>query len=214
MQEFDISESRFIVTSLFATKEFLVKSNLNVFKKYNIPTKKYLYFIGNFEPRKNLLTLIKAYRKLPKEIRSTYSLVIAGGAGWNNEDVKAELESAKKAGENVLHIGYIDQADSPALFQNASLFVFPSEYEGFGIPILEALTSGTPVLCSDIPVFHEVGGSAVQYAKASSPKDFAKKINEMLTDPKKRFSKAKAQKVLNKYNQTNTLRELLSTIYD
>ena len=214
MHEFGIDESRFIVTPLFATKEFLVKSDLDVFKKYNIPTKKYLYFIGNFEPRKNLLTLIRAYRKLPEEIRSIYSLVIAGGAGWNSEGVRSELDSAKEAGENILHIGYIDQADSPALFQNASLFVFPSEYEGFGIPILEALTSNTPVLCSDIPVFHEVGGLAVEYAKVSSPKDFAHKINEMLTDSKKQLNTAEAQRTLNKYNQTNTLKELINTIYD
>ena len=212
--EFGIAEDRFIVTPLFATKDFLVKSDLDVFKKYAIPTKKYLYFIGNFEPRKNLLTLIKAYKKLPKDLRSTYSLIIAGGTGWNSEEIQTELKSAKQTGENIFHIGYINQADSPALFQNASLFVFPSEYEGFGIPILEALASGTRVLCSNIPVFHEVGGTAVEYANPFSSKDFAEKIQDILSNPKKRFNKTKAQRILNKYNQTNTLRELLNKLYN
>src|SRR5690606_35995776 len=144
-------------------------------KKYGIK-KEYIYFIGNLEPRKSLTTLIEAYKLLPKNIKERYSLVLAGVQGWNSERTRSVLDQSIELGEDIQHIGFIDQSDSPALFQAASLFVMPSIYEGFGVPILEAMAGGTPVVASNIPPFNEIGGSFINYADPQDPTSFADAI--------------------------------------
>ncbi|NTW61860.1 glycosyltransferase family 4 protein [Candidatus Saccharibacteria bacterium] len=182
VKELGIDPNRCIVTPVPPEEIFFEPSDNEVHNKYSIPTKKYIYFIGNMEPRKDLPTLISAYRQLPNKLRKEYSLVMAGGVGWKSEASHKAIESAKAAGENVVHIGYIDQADSPALHQNASLFVMPSLYEGFGMPILEAMAGKTPVLASNIAVLREAGGNAALYAEPRDPADFCKKMIKILTD--------------------------------
>lgn len=175
-KEFGLDPARCVVTPIPPATEFYQRSDNEVHKKYGIPTEKYIYFIGNLEPRKNLSTLLEAYLQLPDAIRQKYSLILAGSKGWKNESLQESLKKAEESGENVRHIGFIDQADSPALYQNASLFVMPSLYEGFGIPILEAMISSCPVVASDIPVLREVGGDAAIYADPKSASDFRDKI--------------------------------------
>lgn len=184
VKEFQLSPDKCIVTPIPPEESFAHPNNNEVHKKYNIPTQKYIYFIGTLEPRKNLPTLIAAYRLLPQKIRDEYSLVLAGGKGWKTEASQASIDEAIVAGEHVIHIGYIDQADSSALFQKASVFVMPSIYEGFGMPILEAIASHTPVVASDIPVLRETGEDAALYANPDKPADFADKIEMLLTSPK------------------------------
>lgn len=183
VKEFQLSPGKCIVTPIPPEASFALPNTNEVHKKYRIPTQKYIYFIGTLEPRKNLPTLIAAYHLLPQAIRDEYSLVMAGGKGWKTEKSQAAIDDAIKAGEKVVHIGYIDQIDSSALFQKASLFVMPSTYEGFGMPILEAMASHTPVLASDIPVLRETGDNAALYAQPDSPADFADKIETILTSP-------------------------------
>ena len=180
VKEFHLDPERCVVTEIPPAAEFHQKSTNEVHEKYGIPTKKYIYFIGNLEPRKNLSTLLEAYLQLPEEVRSEYSLILAGSKGWKNESLQEALREAEESGENVRHIGFIDQADSPALYQNANLFVMPSLYEGFGIPILEAMASSCPVVASDIPVLREVGGDAAVYADPNNPTSFKIKIIEQL----------------------------------
>lgn len=176
IKEFSLDPNRCIVTPIPPGAEFYRKSNQEVHQKYGIPTEKYIYFIGNLEPRKNLQVLLDAYLQLPAKIRKEYSLILAGSRGWKNESLQNDLEKAEKSGENVRHIGFIDQVDSPALYQKASVFVMPSIYEGFGMPILEALASHCPVIASDIPVLREVGGDIAIYANPADAADFRDKI--------------------------------------
>jgi len=183
IKEFGLPRSKIIVTPIPPAAIFFEKSTIDVIEKYKIPTNKYIYFIGNLEPRKNITALIHAYRALPTSIKNEYSLIIAGSKGWKSEAAEAELEKAAKDGENIKHIGRINQTDNPALYQNAALFVMPSLYEGFGIPVLEAMASGTPVLCSDIPVLHETGGNACLYTDTSSTNNFSAQIKSVLTSP-------------------------------
>lgn len=183
IKEFKLKPENCLVTPIPPEASFYKKNNNEVHRKYGIPTKKYIYFIGNLEPRKNLPTLIAAYRLLPENIRSEYSLIMAGGNGWKTEASKAAIEDAQRSGENVVHIGYVDQADSSALFQKSSLFVMPSTYEGFGMPILEAMAGDTPVVASDIPVLRETAGEAALYANPESPADFRDKILEVISKP-------------------------------
>lgn len=207
-ENFNVDSSRLIVTYIPADEVFYEKSDVEVHKKYNIPTDKYILFIGNLEPRKNLSTLVKAYRLLPKEVRESYSLVIGGGKGWKFEETEELIESGPKD-ENIIKIGFVDQHDLPALYQKASLFVMPSLYEGFGMPILEALASGCSVIASDIPILRETGGDAITYARPKSPEDFCKKINLELQT---KFNKSKAEAHLSKFswekNADNILEKL------
>jgi glycosyltransferase involved in cell wall biosynthesis len=186
IKEFKIDADKILVTHNSVSDEFLKKisnSEIESIKlKYGIDTsKKYIYFIGNFEPRKNLTTLVQAYSLLPKEIKNEYVLVMAGGKGWNSFEAEAEIAKSRLKGDQILHIGYVDQEDSPAIYQGASLFVFPSIYEGFGIPVLEAMASSCPVVASDIPSLREAAGNAAIFANPQSESDFTRAIIEVLT---------------------------------
>lgn len=182
VKEFSLDPDKCIVTNIPPDSTFFKKNGREIHKKYGIPTKKFILFIGTLEPRKDLPTLIAAYQKLPKKIKDEYSLVMAGGNGWKTEKSREAIKSAQKDGEKVIHVGYINKIDSPAFYQKASLLVVPSVYEGFGMPILEAMASNTPVVASDIPVLRETGDDAAIYANMGDPSDFCKKITTVLSD--------------------------------
>lgn len=180
---YDIDPSRCISTPIPPDDIYFKKSSKEIHQKYNIPTKKYIYFIGTIEPRKNVTTLINAYISLPSDIKEEYSLVLAGGYGWKTGPIREVLQDALDTKENIIHIGYIDQEDASSLHQKASLFIQPSTYEGFGMPILEAMASETPVLTSDIPVFREVGGDAVLFSDPHNHLSFTNNIKKILQSP-------------------------------
>lgn len=203
VKEFNLNPKKCVVTPIPPDESFFANISKeeieNTKTKYKINlNKKYIYFIGNLEPRKNLKTLIKAYRLLPKEIKDTYSLVLAGGKGWKTESTQKALNDAIEAGEDIKHLGFIDQEDSPALYQGASLFVMPSLYEGFGMPVLEAMASGVPVVASDIPVLKEVGGEYATYSNPKSPQSFSDAILQTITGPKP--SRLELQKNVRRYS--------------
>lgn len=188
VKEFSLNPNNCIVTPIPPDSAFFETVSQEKIaatkKKYGI-TKNYIYFIGNLEPRKNLKTLIQAYRLLPQEVKDQYSLVLAGGKGWKTEETQKALDDAIQAGEDISHLGFIDQLDSPALHQGASLFVMPSLYEGFGMPILEAMAGGTPVVASDIPVLREVGGVLATYADPYNHQSFTAAIQTVLKTSRK-----------------------------
>lgn len=126
-------------------------------EKYHLP-ENYILFVGSLEPRKNVASLIGAYSKLPPSLRKAYKLVIAGGSGWLNSQIYEKLQ-ALKLEEDTQFIGYVEQEDMPALFTQASLFVYPSLYEGFGLPVLEAMSCGTPTITSNISSIPEITGT-------------------------------------------------------
>lgn len=183
VKEFSLPPEQCVVTTIPPDQNYFQTNTNEIHKKYSIPTQKYIYFMGNLEPRKDLPTLINAYRKLPSALKNEYSLVLAGGNGWKTEKSRQALKDAQDAGEKVVHIGFADNTDTAALYQKASLFVMPSIYEGFGMPVLEAMASKCPVVASDIPVLRESGGNAAQYATAQDPEDFARVIDRVLTSP-------------------------------
>lgn len=186
VKEFNLNPDNCIVTPVPPDDTFAAKCNAGrlqaVRDKYEIGSKKFILFLGNFEPRKNLKTLIDAYAQLPHDMKGEYRLILAGGKGWKSEETKQALESAVKSGADIRHIGFIEDVDRPALYQAASLFVMPSLYEGFGIPILEAMLSGCPVVASDIPVLRETGGKAALYVNPEKVADMALAIEKALTD--------------------------------
>lgn len=125
--------------------------------RYNV-TGDYLLYIGTLQPRKNLTRLIQAFSNLQSQI-SDFKMVIAGGMGWLYADIFAE---AKRLGleSQVLFPGRVAEEDKAALLSGAEAFVFPSLYEGFGLPVVEAMQCGTPVICSNTSSLPEVAGDA------------------------------------------------------
>jgi glycosyltransferase involved in cell wall biosynthesis len=147
---------------------------------------RYLLFVGTLEPRKNLTTLMHAYAMLRAERRGEdLKLVVAGRMGWLYDDIFNTVEALALA-EEVLFTGFVDDEDLPDLYRGASMFVFPSLYEGFGLPILEAMASGVPVITSDTASMAEVAGDAAIRVDPHDPRAIAEAIAQVLADDKLR----------------------------
>jgi len=141
----------------------------------------YLFSLSTLEPRKNFAGLIEAFARLPLGVRTRFPLVIAGGQGWKNENVFAALRRFGLEGR-VRFLGYIPEEDRAPLMREADVFVLPSLYEGFGMPVLEAMACGTPVVTSDRGALPEVGGDAVVYVDPLRPESIAGGILSVLED--------------------------------
>jgi glycosyltransferase involved in cell wall biosynthesis len=129
---------------------------LPVLKRLGLPPN-YLLYLGTLEPRKNVLTLLRAYVALPAAVRERCPLVLAGGWGWNAGDVAAFLDAEGKA-RGVRHVGYLPEGHMPAVYNGARALVFPTFYEGFGLPPMEMLACGGAVLCSTAGALVETVG--------------------------------------------------------
>lgn len=174
-------------------------------KKYNLP-EKFLLYIGTLQPRKNIPVLIEAMEILREKYKiplspplrkgesvlspfekgrvgEGFSLVIAGNRKARNFDPKID-EAIKKYSlqKSVIFTGWIDEEDKPALYKLARCFVFPSLYEGFGIPIIEAMAAGTTIVSSNKSCLPEVGKNGAIFADPKNPDEFAQKIHEILSD--------------------------------
>ena len=150
-------------------------------KRYNLPEKFILYF-GTIEPRKNIAGLIKAYEVFrQKNPDADYSLVVAGSRGWLWKDIlkRANLSPFR---EDIKFAGFVRPADKAYLYNLASLFVYPSFFEGFGFPPLEAMACGAPVICSNNSSFLETAGNAALLIDPCNPEEIAWAIQEMLGD--------------------------------
>lgn len=130
----------------------------NIMDKYHIDSN-YILCLSTVEPRKNMLRTIKAYHRGLKEKQISHKLVIVGGSGWKNNDVYDYVKD-NNLETQVIFTGYTPIEDIKYIYNGASLFVYASLYEGFGIPILEAMQSGTPVITSNIASMPEVAGDA------------------------------------------------------
>lgn len=141
----------------------------------------YLLFVSTLEPRKNIEGLLRAFALIHREIPHT--LVLAGALGWNMEGIDARIH-ALGLESRVRRIGYVaDRADLPALYAAADALVFPSFYEGFGLPVLEAMTCGCPVIVSNRASLPEVAGDAGRYVDPEHTDDIAQAIREVVQDP-------------------------------
>lgn len=169
---------------------YSIEDKEKVKKKYVIPGE-YILYLGTLEPRKNIPVLIEAYSQLINEGNDTHIpyLVLAGMKGWSYDEI---FEKVKSLGleERVVFTGYVDKEDAPILMAGAEFFVFPSKYEGFGIPPLEAMACGTPVIVSDAASLPEVVGDAGLYAKVDDAESLKEKMKTLLenVDLRKKFS--------------------------
>lgn len=154
--------------------------------KYDIFSDKYIFSVGNIEPRKNYKRLVEAYTQLPKEVTDEYPLVIVGAGGWNNDGVKAAIQKAKEDGFKIINPKqFVVDDDMPALFSGASLFVFAPIYEGFGMPPLEAYACGTPVVTSGTTSLPEAAGEAAVFVNPENVTE----IRDTILDTLKKLEK-------------------------
>jgi len=183
IKHFGIPPLKIITTHLAAAPDFKPvekeKSKKLVTQKYKIK-KDYLLFVGTLEPRKNIETLIKAFSRLML-IRKKYQLVICGSRGWYWEGIFKLIRKNYLTGD-VKVLGYVSQKDLPLLYSAADLFAFPSFYEGFGLPVLEAMSCGTPVVCSNTSSLPEIAGEAAIYFNPFDTSELAARISEVLTN--------------------------------
>lgn len=146
--------------------------------KYPLP-ERFLLYVGSIEPRKNLMRLLQAYRQLSATVRSEVKLVLAGFHGWDNADVMELLASLR---DDVSYLGYIPEPDLAGLYNLAEAFVYPALYEGFGLPPLEAMACGCPVVVSGVASLPEVCGGAALYVDPTDAEQMTGALEGLLAD--------------------------------
>ena len=180
----NISKDNIDVVYLGVEKSFYPRGeskDQSLLKKHRLKYKKFILLVGTLEPRKNFITALRAYSSLSKEIRKQYPLVFVGGDGWLNDEFDKICYPLIQSGE-VRMLGYLNSEDIKAIISASKVFVFPSLYEGFGLPILEAMASGTPVVSSNSSCLPEVTGNFALLSDPLDEKGFMKSIYQVLHD--------------------------------
>jgi alpha-1,3-rhamnosyl/mannosyltransferase len=149
-------------------------------RHWGLPAR-FILCLGTLEPRKNLQGLLTAFRRLPADVQQAYPLVLAGTAGWREHYFRPMIDQLRREGL-LYELGYVRRELVPALMRAASVFCFPSFYEGFGLPPLEAAACGTPVVCSRAASMPEVMGDAAVYLDPASPEELSAALLRVLED--------------------------------
>ncbi|MCS7316114.1 MAG: glycosyltransferase family 1 protein [Bryobacterales bacterium] len=137
----------------------------------------YVLFVGTIEPRKNVARLLDAWEGLRTDLRTEFELVLAGPTGWAEPALLARL---RRGVTGVRYLGYVPEADLPALTAGATVFAYPSLYEGFGLPVAQAMAAGTPVVTSAVSSLPEIGGEAVMLSDPASVSDLRAGLERLL----------------------------------
>lgn len=185
IRRYRVAEERIVVIPNAAGDEFLSPASeadvMRVREKYSLP-EKFVLAVGTMQPRKNIAFLVRAFAEAGKRIPDLALVLVGKRFGYRYD---LEIEHAIDgllSPEKVIFPGYVDDADMPALYAGARAFAFPSHYEGFGIPILEALSQGTPVAASDIPPSREVAGAAACFFDRQSVASAAEMLYNVIID--------------------------------
>ena len=154
-----------------------------VLERLSIP-RPYVLFVGTIEPRKQVVSLVRAFRRATERAVAPHALVLAGARGWGAHDLDREL--ADGTGPPVVVTGAVASADLDALYRGADAFVYPSRYEGFGLPALEAMARGVPTIVSTAPALVEVVGDGAIAVAVDGVDDLADALGRVLSDPSER----------------------------
>lgn len=152
---------------------------------YKVPTR-YMATVCSVEPRKNLSLLVEALRILKSRGQVPCPLLVAGAKGWRNSALFDQVREARLTEDEIRFLGYLPTSDLPQFYGGAQVFLFPTLYEGFGLPPVEAMACGTPVIASNAPCMPEVLGEAAVLESPSDAESFAEAILRVLGDEKKR----------------------------
>lgn len=177
---YPVSEHKTAVLHLGKAAHFVPTIRKNVLEKYGIRSSYFLY-VGTLEVRKNLGVLVKAFELFKDKHKGDHQLVLAGKKGWKIEELLAAIENSPYK-KDILLTGFIDLEDLPVLYSMATLFVYPSLYEGFGLPILEAMACGSVVVASSASSLPEVGGDAALYFEPTDANALCRQMLRLLNN--------------------------------
>jgi glycosyltransferase involved in cell wall biosynthesis len=155
--------------------------------KYAVPAR-YMATLGTVEPRKNVAVLVRALRILKENGALNCPLLVAGANGWRNSNLFREIQASGLTQDDIRFLGYLPDEDLPFFYSGAQIFLFPSLYEGFGLPPVEAMACGAPVIASNAPCMPEVLGDAAILESPTCPQRFAAAITKVLQDENLRRS--------------------------
>lgn len=208
---YNIPEKRIVVTHLGLKESYNKSMTMNVLQnKYHI-TEKYILFVGTLQPRKNIEKLIEAFSFVVKK-HNDISLVIVGKPGWLYESI---LAAPKKFGieKAVKFVSFVPDEDLADFYKNAICYILPSLYEGFGLPVLEAMSHECPVITSNISSLPEAGGDAALYVDPQSTEDIAQKMTQLIENPSLRKELIeKGKKQIKKFSWEKTAKETLAVL--
>jgi alpha-1,3-rhamnosyl/mannosyltransferase len=184
MEYYGISNNRIDVTHLAADSSFRPRTAQDchsILAAHALSYKKYVLCVATLEPRKNLSTVLSAYEMLDEQVQQEFPLVMVGPLGWKSSALEKRIRHLSDSGV-VKQLGFVPQSTLPFLYSGAAAFVYPSLYEGFGLPVLEAMQSGCPCITSNTGALAEVSnGSAIEVDPQKSD-DIAQQLNLLLHD--------------------------------
>ncbi|WNV06101.1 glycosyltransferase family 1 protein [Candidatus Methylospira mobilis] len=164
----------------------------------------YTFCVATIEPRKNIAALLSAYGELPEALRKRYPLVLAGDKGWLSKPIHRSIEQAQSEGW-LRYLGFVPESDLPAIFSGARGFAYPSLYEGFGLPVLEAMASGIPALISNRSSLPEVAADAALIVEANDIREISDNLRILLEDEQWRnVAVKKSLEVASRYSWQST----------
>lgn len=188
-------------------------NSINGFLKDVGLDKSYIIFVGTLEPRKNIVRIIQAYNAVRKSSSYQGLLVIVGKKGWQYEPIFKEIEKSEFK-NSIKYMSYVKDSFLPALISGAEVLVYPSLYEGFGLPILEGMACGTPVITSKISSMPEVGGPAAFYVDPYNVDEIAGGLSKIVNDQEMRSRITKmGYAQLKKFSWDKTAEEVLKLSY-
>jgi glycosyltransferase involved in cell wall biosynthesis len=185
LTHYNIPETKVAVTHEAAARHFRqldqVQARAEIKTRYGIDAD-FVLSVGNLQPRKNVRGLIEAYAQMPASLRGRYKLVIVGQALWHHSDIYQAVADRGLLAD-VIFTGYVPERDLVLLYNAASLFAYPSLYEGFGLPVLEAMACGTPVVTSCVSSLPEIAGDAALLVDPADVAAISSAVTRVLSDP-------------------------------
>jgi len=184
----DVQEESITVVSLGVSHDYRPRDNEALaleLKEFNLESKGYILSVGTLEPRKNILSLLQAYELLSDSLKVRWPLVVVGIRGWKDQAISTRLEALANKGR-IRALGYVSSDKLPVVYAGAALFVYPSIYEGFGLPPLEAMASGVPVIVSNRASLPEIVGNAGVLIDPEDIESLAETMESLLGDNGKR----------------------------
>ena len=209
---YHVPEDRVIVTYPGVKQAAQINSSMEKLKEKYTILGEFILFVGTLQPRKNIVRLIEAYSKLVAQSKKVPQLVIVGKKGWLYEDI---LSAPKRFGveKGVIFLEFVPDSDLALLYRNALCFVLPSLYEGFGLPILEAMRYGCPVVTSNVSSLPEAAGDAAVYIDPNNTEDIAQKLKLVISDLKLREELIeKGKKQVQKFSWEKAAKETLEIL--
>ena len=153
----------------------------NLLSRFKLRSGQFFLFISSIEPRKNISRILDAFEALPEGFKKEHPLVLAGSSGWKSGDILKRIKKLSDSG-SVIYLGYINDVELECLYESAGALVFPSIYEGFGLPIIESQSKGVPVITSRISCMPEVSGGAALLVDPYNSEDIGQAMEKIMLD--------------------------------